>query len=321
MDKLTGQHIIPFLRLIRWPNILIVVFTQVLVMFAIIGKLYERAGTLPALDVLLFSGLVFATVLIAMAGYIINDYFDLRTDRINKPDRLIIGKYLNGRKVIRLYYLLNGLAIVTGFVLSLKVGSYRLGLIFPMMILLLWFYSERYKQTALAGNFIVSFMSASVVLIVWLFEFFALRLQPDKFITVYTQLTVINRVLLAYAMFAFLLTMARELVKDAEDMEGDAATGCLTLPVKYGVRFSKILAVVFLVLTLVLLAFSCLKLFVLALPVVMAYFAIVIGFPLMLLIYKVMGSETKTDFHRISGLLKLVMLLGLSGMLILAFYL
>jgi len=321
MDKLTGRLVIPFLRLIRWPNILIVVFTQVLVMFAIIGRLYERAGTLPAMDVLLFSGLVFTTVLIAMAGYIINDSFDLRTDRINKPDGLIIGKYLSGRKVIRLYYMLNGLAILTGFVLSLKVGSYRLGLIFPMMILLLWFYSERYKQTVLAGNFIVSFMSASVVLIVWLFEFFALRLQPDKFITVYTQLTVINRILLAYALFAFLLTMVRELIKDAEDIEGDAVAGYYTLPVKYGVRFSKILAVVFLVLTIALLVFSCLKLFALALPVVMAYFAVITGFPLMFLIYKVIGAESKSDFHRISGMLKLIMLLGLSGMFLLAFYL
>ncbi|NTW26501.1 MAG: UbiA family prenyltransferase [Lentimicrobium sp.] len=321
MDNLTGRFIIPFLRLIRWPNILIIILTQFLVMFAIIGRIYARSGTAPAMDIFLFSGLVFTTVLIAMAGYIINDLFDIRTDRINKPDALIVGKYLKGRKVVRLYYLLNGLAIVIGFLLSWKVGSYRLGLVFPMMILLLWFYSERFKQTILAGNLIVSFMTASVVLIVWLFEFFALRLQPDKFITVYTQLTVINRILPAFALFAFLLTMVRELIKDAEDVEGDATTGCSTLPVKYGVKFSKILAVVFLVLTLVLVVLSCLKLASMAMQAVLVYFAIIIGVPVVFLIYKVIRTESKSDFHRISGMLKLVMLLGLSGMLLLAFYL
>lgn len=319
MENLTGRFIIPFLRLIRWPNILIVILTQFLVMFAIIGRIYARSGTTPALDLFHFSGLVLTTVLIAMAGYIINDLFDIRTDRINKPNALIVGKYLKGRKVVRIYYVLNGLAIVSGFLLSWKVGSYRLGLIFPMMILLLWFYSEWFKQTILAGNFIVSFMTASVVLIVWLFEFFALRLQPDKFITVYTQLSLVNHILLAYALFAFLLTMVRELIKDAEDMDGDATTGCITFPVKYGIKLSKILAVVFLLLTLGLVIFSCIKLAAMAMPALLFYFALIIAGSVLFLIYKIIMSESKPDFHRVSALLKLVMLLGLSGMFLLAF--
>jgi 4-hydroxybenzoate polyprenyltransferase len=317
----TNYPLLPLLRLIRWPNLLIVILTQCMIMYVIIGRIYSHSGITPAFGLVPFITLIFTTVLIAAAGYIINDYFDVRTDRINKPESVVVGKYLPRRKAIILHIILNGVAIITGFFIAWKVGSFRLGLIFPLMTMMLWFYSERYKRTILTGNFSVAFMTAMVVLVVWLFEFFALRLQPDKFMAVYTQLGMINRIVFSYTFFAFLLTLVREIIKDAEDVEGDATTGCRTLPVIHGLRYSKILAAAFLALTLILVFACCIKLYLFAMPVPSLYFGTLVCLPIIYLLYKVLNATGKTDFHHISNLIKITMLAGILGMVLLAIYL
>ncbi|MHC1776317.1 MAG: geranylgeranylglycerol-phosphate geranylgeranyltransferase [Lentimicrobium sp.] len=321
MQNKSGRLFIPFLRLIRWPNLIIVIITQGLVMYALIGRTYAAAGIEPALDPLLFFILVSVTVIIAAAGYIINDYFDLRTDRINKPRSVVIGRFFPRRIAIKLHIIFNSIAIAAGFYLSLKIGSFRLWLIFPLMTILLWFYSERYKRKVLSGNLAVAFMSAMVVIVVWLFEFFALRQQPDKFMTVYTQLGLISRVVLTYAVFAFLLTLVREVVKDAEDVEGDAAIGCRTLPVVFGIRYSGNLAIGLLIVTLLLTFTACWFLIESSGIVPAAWFLLFVAVPVIYVIFKVKGAVVKAHFHRISNLLKLIMLSGIAGLVVLSFYL
>ncbi len=312
---------VPFMRLIRWPNLLIVVVTQCLVMYALIGSVYAGAGTKTALSPLLFFILVSVTVVISAAGYIINDYFDLRTDRINKPESVVVGKFFSRRIAIKLHIVFNTIAIAAGFFLSLKVGSYRLWLIFPLMTIMLWFYSERYKKKVLTGNIMVAFMSAMVVMVVWLFEFFALRQQPGKFMTVYTQIGLISQVVFAYALFAFLLTLLRELIKDAEDVEGDAATGCQTLPVVFGIRYSVNLALGLLIVTLLLALAGCYVLYETSRLVPAFYFLIMVAVPVLYLIRQVAGATAREQYHRISKLVKILMLSGILGLFILSFYL
>ncbi len=321
MENRFVGRIYPFLRLIRWPNLLIIILTQCLVMFALLGRVYAGTGIGPALGPWLFFVLAAVTVIIAAAGYIINDYFDLRTDRINKPETVVIGKYFSRRMAIRLHFIFNGIAIAAGFYLSFSVGSYRLWFIFPMMTILLWFYSERYKSRILSGNIAVAFMSAMVVIVVWLFEFFALRQQPDKFMTVYTQLGMINRVVLTYALFAFLLTFVREVVKDAEDVEGDAATGCRTLPVAFGTGYSRILAISLLILTLLLTLTGCWFLFETSRLVPAVYFLILVAAPVVYLIFRVAAARIKDHYHKVSNMIKLIMLSGIVGLLILSLFL
>jgi 4-hydroxybenzoate polyprenyltransferase len=316
-----GRLALPFLKLIRWPNLLIVIVTQCLVMYAVIGRVYAAYGIEPALGPLLFFILVSATVIIAAAGYIINDYFDLRTDRINKPESVVIGRYFPRRMAIKLHIVLNSIAIAAGFYLSLVAGSYRLWLIFPLMTILLWFYSERYKKRVLYGNIAVAFMSAMVVLVVWLFEFFALRQQPGKFMTVYTQIGLISQVVFAYALFAFLLTLLRELIKDAEDVEGDAATGCQTLPVVFGIRYSVNLALGLLIVTLLLALAGCYVLYETSRLVPAFYFLIMVAVPVLYLIRQVAGAIAREQYHRISKLVKILILSGILGLFILSFYL
>lgn len=315
------RFLISLLRLVRWPNLLIVALTQSMIFYVLIGSVYRRHDATAALEPFLFILLVFTTVLISAAGYVINDYFDVRTDRINKPEKLIIGKSIPRRNAIKLHFIINAIVIVSGFFLSWKVGSFRLGLLFPLGVITLWFYSERYKRKVLVGNLTVAVMSAMVVLVVWLFEFFALRLQPDKFMTVYTSIGLVSRMVLAYVGFAFLLTLVREIIKDVEDLEGDAATGCRTLPVVYGTGFARGISLALLVVTLLSVVFCSFWLYTHAMPVPSFYFGLFVCLPVLVNIYLVFKSTGTSDFHRISTLLKITMLAGILGLIPLAIFL
>lgn len=316
-----GQMLTPYLRLIRWPNILIIILTQLLVRYAVIGRIYSRSGVEPAMNDWLFAMLVLTTVIIAAAGYIINDYFDLRTDQINRPETIVVGRFLHRRKAIKFHMVLNGIAIVLGLFVSWRVGSFRLGLIFPMITLLLWLYSERYKRMVLVGNLAVAFMSALVVLIVWLFEFLALKLQPAPFMAVYVNLYLISQIVITFTLFAFLLSLVREIVKDAQDVTGDSLTGCRTLPVVYGIQVARMIAAAVLVLTLVLVILGSLKLYSLSLLFPAIYFAIAVGLPVIYTIYRIAVADKTGDFRLTSKLIKFIMLAGIVGMIPLAIYL
>jgi 4-hydroxybenzoate polyprenyltransferase len=321
MKARPGNFLIPFLRLIRWPNLLMVAFTQSMIFYVLIGSIYRRHDATPALGPYLFILLVFTTVFISAAGYIINDYFDVRTDRINKPHKLVIGKSIPRRKAIKLHIIINSIVIIAGFWLSWNVGSFRLGLLFPIGVITLWFYSERFKRQILVGNLAVAVMSAMVVLVVWLFEFFALRLQPDKFMAVYTSIGLVSGMVLAYVGFAFLLTFVREIVKDVEDLEGDASTGCRTLPVVYGIGYAKGISLVLLVVTLLSVVFCSFWLYTHAMQVPSWYFGLFVCLPVLVNIYLVFKSRKTSDYHRISTLLKITMLAGILGLIPLAIYL
>lgn len=316
-----SQQFLSYLRLIRWPNILIIILTQVLLRYAIIAAIYARSGVEPAMSDVLFILLVLTTVIIASAGYIINDYFDVRTDRINRPERIIVGRFIHRRKAIKFHMVLNAIAIVLGFIVSWRVGSFRIGLIFPMIILLLWLYSERYKKIVFAGNLSVAFMSALVALVVWLFEFFALKIQPERFMLVYMDLGLISQIVLSFTVFAFLLSLVREMVKDAEDVYGDSQTGCRTLPVVYGIPVTRRIAASVLGLTLILVIAGSWKLYGLSYIIPALYFVLMVGLPAIYGIYRIAVSDRKEDFHFASNLIKFIMLAGILGMIPMAVYL
>jgi len=307
--------------LVRWPNLFIILLTQVLVFYALIGRYYQQGNQHPALTIFQFSLLVVATVLIAAAGYAINDYFDAEADQINKPEKNQVGKLYKPEAVVWGYAIANLLAVGAGFYLSLQLDSYRLGLIFPMIVIMLWFYSATYKRKVLSGNVSVAFMSALVILIVWLFEFFALRLQPGKFIWVYQSLWSITYVVLGYAGFAFLVSLVREIVKDMEDAAGDSATGCRTLPVVYGAMVAVRVSQALLGLVFLLLVFSAYWLFQQKSVITSLYYLVLIGSLVLSLIYRIHKVREPQQLHSLSRQLKLLMLAGIAGMILFAFYL
>lgn len=159
-----------FFKLIRLQNLFIVALTQYLIRYGVLLPFLEFSGLKPGFSHFDFALLVLSTVLIAAAGYVINDYFDTRTDRINRPQSVVIDKTIKRRVAMLLHIVLNILGIGLGFYLGFKAGVYKLGLVHMFSAGLLWFYSTDFKKQFLVGNLIVSLLTASVPLIIPVFE-------------------------------------------------------------------------------------------------------------------------------------------------------
>jgi len=301
---------INFLRLIRYKNLLIIVLTQYLMRWSIIKPILEVYDFKLQFSELNFFFLVMATVFITAAGYVINDYFDTKTDLVNRPETVIVGRVLNRRWAILLHVILNTIGIGLGVYISFYIGIPALSIVFLLITGILWFYSTTYKRQLLIGNIIVAVLTALVPLIVILFEIpllnkeYGLLMHEMRANFVHIILWVS-----AFALFAFLLTMIREIIKDVEDFEGDSAYGRKTMPIVLGVLNSKIVIITFIITTL----FSLLYLNFRFLNdlITLIYFILFLIIPLLLLLYKIIVATGKKDYHRSSNLSKLIMLAGI----------
>jgi 4-hydroxybenzoate polyprenyltransferase len=279
-----SAFILGFLRLIRVQNLLIIVATQYLARIALIGprEQWMRLFLDPHLFLLSLS-----TVCIAAAGYIINDYFDIKIDIVNKPDRVIIGRFLRRRVAMGAHQALNVVGVAIGLYLSKWVF-----LLDVVSVTLLWFYSANLKRQPFIGNFVVSFLTAMSLVV----------------LAVYYQQQV--DLLLIYALFSFCISLVREIIKDMEDVRGDARFGCRTLPIVWGIRRTKqfLYAIIAtFIATLFLMAHS------LANPQLGWIFMILL-IPIAWLIYRLVMADTKRDFSYLSSLCKLIMLVGVVSM-------
>lgn len=305
------KGIISFLRLIRYINLLYIALTQYLVQYTIIEPILQQSGASTTLDVLHFSLLVLSTILIAAGGYVINDYFDVKIDAINKPRRIFIDRTIKRRTAMLLHQILTGTGVVVGFYVAWKAGNIRLGFIHPIVAGLLWFYSTGYKRQMFIGNLIVSFLTALVVMIVALFE---RHLFHPESVAINAAAYTIFILVFFYFLFAFLISMVRELVKDMEDVEGDERYGCKTLPVVLGVQKTK--GVVYAI-TALMVAFllylqirqasggdfiSVLNLFTM------------LELPLGISMYLLYKADSQKQFSLVSSVIKIVMLMGILTM-------
>ena len=210
--------------LVRWPNLAIMLLTLTLVR---VRLLLPELPVWQALLTVNFGVLVLASLLVAAAGYIINDYYDVKIDAINRPDRLVVGRVLRRRKAMLAHVVLSAVGVGLAGWLHPVLGAVTLG-----AALLLWGYSARFKRVALVGNVSIATLTAALVLLPEL----QLRLaRHDAHSAVWP-----------YALAAFLLTLVREIVKDVEDMRGDALHDCHTLPLVWGVVGTKWVAGFFL---------------------------------------------------------------------------
>lgn len=301
---------INFFKLIRYKNLLIIVLTQYLMRFCIIRPILAVNEFELQFSELNFFFLVMATVVITAAGYVINDYFDTKTDLVNRPETVIIGKKMNRRWAIKWHILLNTIGIGLGVYISFYIGMPILALVFVFITGILWFYSTTYKRQFLIGNVIVAVLTALVPLMVVLFEI------PLLYKTYGTLMNELNANfahvvvwVVAFSLFAFLLTLSREIIKDIEDYEGDSAFGRQTMPIVMGVTNSKIIVITLLLTTI----FSLLYLNVTFLSdkYTFFYFILLLIIPLIYLIYNVITSSSKKDYHRASNLNKIIMLAGI----------
>ncbi len=301
------------LKIIRLPNLGIIVLAQYLLRYCVISNWYGYSGASAAFSNFDFALLVFSTILITAGGNIINDIFDVETDKINKPEKMLIGKSVSELSAKILYLSLSTIGVGLGVYIAFQVKSIQLGLIFPAIAIMLFLYSKTYQKTLLLGNVIVASLSAMVILIVWLFEFFALTSKPMVYVEVQSSLKNMSYIFFAYVLFAFIVSLIREILKDAEDKEGDEESGYGTLAIVWGKAMAKYIAATILVLGMAFLAFAQYWLFGKGFLLVTWYLAIVqVLFAYVL--YHTIKAKSKKDFHSVSNACKILMLAGILSM-------
>jgi 4-hydroxybenzoate polyprenyltransferase len=307
----------PTLRLIRFPNLVIVFLTQYLLQYGILLPAIHRLGMLPVLPHLPFFLLVLSTVLIAAGGYVVNDIEDIEIDKLNKPEhKRVVGRVYS----LKTAWLIYGFLSILGFIISLYLAFYVQNvvqlLIYPAAVGLLFAYSRWFKKQVLIGNLVVSFFCAFVAWVV----FYAQNLSPIFQLFLKTAwLDTVRLTFLGYAIFAFFSTLFREIVKDIEDAEGDSAGNCRTLPIALGLSKSKMIAASVGLVFLLFIAYFCfllslhpnfsekgsndwIKIFILNLTV---------SLPMLYALFLLSKAKAKSDFSRLSKIAKGIMLSGL----------
>lgn len=274
--------VVSFIKLTRVWNLIIIALSQYFTAAILIG-------THSLYDWRLFI-LVLSTVSIAAGGYVINDYYDIKIDLVNKPERVVIGKGITRRYAMLFHTLLSFSGIIMGFILNWRIGVINFASVF-----LLWWYSNDLKRQPFIGNFVVALMTGLAVMMVG-------ALYNSG-----------NALIIAYAIFAFFMTLVREIIKDMEDLRGDDTFGCRTLPIVWGLRKTKIfiysILIVFAAVVLVL------NLFFTQLP--LYYFLGFLFPPLIWLVYRLVVADTKKDFAWLSTFCKFIMLLGILSLIFL----
>jgi 4-hydroxybenzoate polyprenyltransferase len=274
-----------FLKLIRWQNLMIVALTMVLMRYAVIAPLINKIsvtlikgnGSLPMTvqfpwyDFIL---LVTATILLTAGGYVINDYFDIKTDLINKG-KVIVGTKIPRRQAMMWHNIFNVLGVVIGFYISWKAGYLMMGALFLLVSGLLYFYSASYKRQFLIGNIIVAILTAMVPLLVVFYEWPAL-----------------------YRFYRI----------NAVSMP-DIAYGRNTVPVVIGVLSAKVVSICLIFITIVLLYLTWY--FFINDIITLIYVSAVVVLPLLFVVYKVVVSSSRSQLHNASSIMKIVMLTGI----------
>jgi 4-hydroxybenzoate polyprenyltransferase len=242
--------------------------------------------------------LLCATFLSASAGYIINDYMDVKLDMVNKPNSVIIGKTISRRWAILLHFGFNSLSIILAWNISYKVAL----LVFSCS-LILWMYSQYFKKSYLLGNLLVAIMTASTIFILIPFD---------------EKTNILGCV--AYSVFAFFSNLIREIIKDTEDIRGDSKFNANTLPIILGVKKTKNI-LIYLQLTLI---FGCFG-FIFLFPYLsgapkhtfiqfMFYVFLLIIVPSIYLLFKIWKADVKNHFSHLSLIAKIIMITGILSM-------
>ncbi len=302
------------IKMLRIVNLLIIALTMVLLRFYVIAPLLRIEGVSLVFGGLNFAILVFIMVLIAASGYLINDYFDVESDRINRPSKPLVGRDISKGMLFLLYYILNGVAIILGFYLAFQVNTLQLGLIFPILIIMLWYYSAKYQRTILWGNIVVSIITGFTVFVVWLFGFFALRSKPELFFDAYDSIGSINYFVWGFTYFAFITTLLREVLKDMQDMEGDRRTGSNTLPVAIGINKSKWVVYTLLIISIATLGYGQYLLYQQGFSWACWYFLITVQLLQVFIFVKLISAQKSSDFAFLANIMKVVMLAGVISM-------
>ncbi len=298
------------LKLVRPFNLAVLFITLYFLRLFILEPNFNKYGIAFTLHNMHFFLLVLSVVFICAGGYVINDYYDIRFDSVNKPHKQIVAKTISHEHANITYLIITLMGIAIGIYLSIYVQHWKLSAVHAIAVLLLFFYSYSYKKIALIGNFVVSFLTALSILAVAIFEptLYYLKRPSD-----YYAAGICWFYILGISIFAFLLTMVREIVKDIEDMEGDGHFGARTVPVIWGINAAKGIASAFIFAVIGLLIYAVFQFEVQGKNIYMSYmlFLVLILIASQVLLFK---ATLKQQFAFISKLLKFNMLAGVCFM-------
>jgi 4-hydroxybenzoate polyprenyltransferase len=304
-----------FAKLVRWPNLVFIALTQLLFFYCVVKPSFDEAGKLPNLQSPYIWWVVISSVLIAAAGYIINDYFDLNIDRINKPGKLVVEAVIRRRWTIIWHLVLSIIGVLIGIYVDWKTNVRFLGLANLACVTLLFVYSISLKKKLLSGNILISLLTAWTVFVITWCELNHLSKVQAGF-----DAERIIKLSFVYGGFAFIISLVREVIKDMEDIEGDRRYGCKTMPIAWGLNVSKTFTAVWLVVLIA--AISIIQAYVLRLGWWFSciYAVVLIFLPLVWILRKLFQAQSAADFHQLSTLVKLVMLTGILSILFLKIY-
>jgi 4-hydroxybenzoate polyprenyltransferase len=311
--------IFAFFKLIRWPNLVFIAVTQLLFYYCIIVPVFQKANTsIGYLTEYRLALIILSSVLIAAAGYIINDYFDINIDLVNKPSRNVVDRVMGRRWAMFWHMFLSMAGIVIGFYADYIGHHFLLGISNVLCVVILFVYSITFKKRMLIGNVLISLLTGWVVFVIGIYVLPGFLLSPNEnpqFVSRILRLTVL------YTAFAFIISLIREVVKDMEDIDGDRKYGCRTMPIVWGINSTKVFTAVWLiVLTACLIA---VQVYVLLFGWWWSavYVLLLIVAPLLWILWKLRKAKVSADFHYLSMLIKTVMFTGICSMLFFKLYL
>lgn len=296
-----------WLQLIRWQNLLILALTLALFKYILFDT---STGLVLALSNLNFVLFVIAVLCIAAGGYIINDIQDIETDRINKSQRPLVTKSISETQAMQAYMIVTILGVCLGFYLANVINKSSYATYFIIIAAALYIYSTALKQIALLGNIVVAIIIAFAILLLGIYDIVPVMTSENQ--TIQTTFTML---LLDYAIFAFLVNLNREIVKDLEDVDGDYNVGLKTLPIILGRDRAGNIAFIFSLLPLMAAVYYTYQ-YLYQQTAAVGYFLIFVIAPLIYVSAKCFTASTKTHWAHISKILKLVMVFGVLSTLI-----
>lgn len=308
------ERVKDILRLVRWSNVVFVAALVWVMEKWVAVPILNQAAFGEQLPWYLLVLIMLGTALIAAGGYVINDYFDVKIDRINRPDEVIVTRSVSKPAAMRLSLALSGAGVVSGVAAAMLLRSYTLGLIFVLVPGLLWFYSSSYKRLFMAGNLIIAVLAALTPLTVAIANVAQLQLLYSTILP-YTTLEHDLYVWTGgFALFAFLLTWIREIVKDMQDQMGDRELECHSMPVVWGETWTKVFVTVLIAVTLAIIG----HLWWHVLPfdrswmsLSTRYIALGVVTPLVCTIWLLWAAKIPSDYKTCQQVVKFTMLIGM----------
>lgn len=297
-----------FLKLIRWPNVLMTILTQLVIVYAILNP----SGVDIALNWWQLTLLILSTALLTAGGNVINDIQDVEIDKVNKPEKVLVGKVISENNAFTIYGVLTIIAVIAGFALSNSLNKPIMATVFVFVAFILYIYATTLKSMLLIGNLIISLLVGLVIMITGIFELYPVITPVNQ-----GAQQVMLKILFDFAIGAFLINLAREWVKDCEDINGDHSGGRNTIAIAIGrIRAARVISI-FLLGVIALFVWYIYN-YLYQNQIALFYFVFIIIAPLMYVMLRLWSSEKTAQFTLLSMILKIVLFAGICSMAVIS---